>query len=64
MELLRIKCKVCGINGYGSTCHAVITEFKDKNPNKVYVQCGGCGTYAYRDKKDAEILTAEEILHD
>jgi hypothetical protein len=53
MELLRIKCRVCALKGYGVQPHSIITEFTHPANDKVFVQCLGCGVYGYEDKQSA-----------
>jgi hypothetical protein len=54
MELLRIKCRVCALKGYGVQPHSIITEFTYPANDKVFVQCLGCGIYGYEAKQNAE----------
>jgi len=53
MELMKVKCRVCALQGYGLQPHAIITEFTHPEAGKVFVQCLGCGIYGYEDRQNA-----------
>ena len=55
MELMKVKCRVCALKGYGLQPHAIITEFTHPEAGKVFVQCLGCGIYGYEDRQNAQL---------
>ena len=49
MESIKHKCKACAQEGYATQPHAVIAEFNEVEPNKIFLQCLGCGNYGWQN---------------